>query len=128
MYGRKYPAEHAWATWSAVPGSVEATTVAVGCRSAISRARFGPDTTAIRPGSAPSASLTTWLIRRWVPTSMPFIRLTRRACGGTAAPHADNVPRSACDGMARTTIRAPSSAWAGSVVAVNAAGSSTSPR
>ena len=53
--------------------SVQAMTVAAGCSSAISRARFGPDSTATRSAPAPVTSQMTSLIRLVVPSSMPFI-------------------------------------------------------
>ena len=48
VYGRKYGGEQASCTHSARSSSVQAITVAVGCLRAISRARFGPETTTIR--------------------------------------------------------------------------------
>ena len=49
----------------------------------------GPEITAIRSGPAPVTSAITSLIRMWVPSSMPFIRLTstrvRRQQRGPAA-------------------------------------------
>ena len=58
VYGRKYPVVSARCSATARPESVHATTVAAGCSSAISLARFGPETTATRDGSAP----VTWTI------------------------------------------------------------------
>ena len=74
-----------------LPSSAQATTLAAGCRWAISLARLGPDTTAMRSGPAPVTSAMTSLIRRVVPSSMPFIRLTRTQSGGRSATHALEV-------------------------------------
>ncbi len=100
--------------------SAQATTVAAYWRSAISRARFGPVITAIRSGPAPVTSAITWLIRRWVPCSMPFIRLTSSAPGGSRAAQPARFWRRVWAGTARTTRSAPSSAAAGSRVARSA--------
>ena len=61
---------------TARPESLHATTVAAGCSSAISLARFGPVTTATRDGSAPVTCTITWLIRISVSSSMPLATLT----------------------------------------------------
>ena len=50
--------------------------------SAISLARLGPLTTAIRSGAAPVTSAITSLIRLSVPSSTPFIRETSTASAG----------------------------------------------
>ena len=76
VYGRKYPVASARCRATARPESLQATTVAAGCSSAISLARFGPVTTATRDGSAPVTWTTTWLIRINVSSSMPLARLT----------------------------------------------------
>lgn len=52
VYGRKYPVENARCSVTARPESLHAMTVAAGCSSAISLARFGPEITATRDGSA----------------------------------------------------------------------------
>ena len=73
--------------------SVHAMTVAAGCSSAISRARFGPDSTAIRSGPAPVTSEMTSLIRLVVPSSMPFISESRvDVRRAAAAPSARGCP------------------------------------
>ena len=52
VYGRKYGVwQSCWSRLASV-SSVQATTVAACWRSAISRARFGPEMTAIRSGPA----------------------------------------------------------------------------
>ena len=80
--------------------SVQATTAAAGWPTAISPARFGPVTTTTRLGSTPATSAITSLIRLPVPSSMPFIRLTRVASGSDRAgvDPAGQVARSVCDG------------------------------
>ena len=77
------------ALWMAIaPASVgAATVVAVGCRAMISRARFGPETTEMRSGSAPVVSTITSLMRINVPSSMPFMRLTNNASGAIHCAH-----------------------------------------
>ena len=55
-------------------------------------ARLGPVTTATRSGATPATSLMTSLIRLVVPSSMPFIRLTRMASARSAAPVARGCP------------------------------------
>ncbi len=128
VYGRKYGAEHAAATCSATSASVQATTVAVGCRAAISLARFGPDTTAMRPGDLPVTSAITSLMRRSEPCSTPFMRLTSTAASPIAEDQAARLSRRLWDGTASTTIFAPSSTSPGSVDAVMAGGSGRSSR
>ena len=100
--------------------SAQATTVAAYWRAAISRARFGPVITAIRSGPAPVTSAITSLIRRWVPSSMPFIRLTSSASGGSSPAQPARFRRSIWAGTARTTRSVPASAAAGSQVARSA--------
>ena len=65
----------------AVSSSAHATTEAAGSRRAISRARLGPLTTAIRSAEASVTSWMTSLIRISEPSSTPFISDTRVACG-----------------------------------------------
>jgi len=103
---------------------VHATTLAAGCRTAISWARLGPDTTATRSGATPATSTMTSLIRRVEPSSTPFIRLTSGADGGSRSRHRTRLARSVCEGTASTTTSAPRSATEGSVVACTACGSS----
>ena len=88
QYGRKYRVWQAAAAAAAPCSSAQATTVAASWRSAISRARLGPETTATRCGGTPSTSMITSLIRFSVPSSMPFIRLTSSAPGGISGAHA----------------------------------------
>ena len=78
-------------SFSATASSAQATTLAAGWRSAISLARLGPETTAMRSGPAPVTSAITSLIRRVVPSSIPFIRLTRTQSGGRSATQALEV-------------------------------------
>ncbi len=123
VYGRKYGV---WqAVWSrlATTSSVQATTLAAGCRLAISRARLGPLTTATRSGPTLATSAMTSLIRFAVPSSMPFIRLTRTVPGASSGAQAARFSRSVCEGTARNANSAPASASAASVVAVTAPGS-----
>ena len=110
----------------AVASDVLAATLADGCRAAISRARLGPVTTASRSGPTPATSVTTSLIRRPVPSSIPLARLTTRASAGTSQP--DSVARSRCDGTASTTAYAPAIASTVSLIARSVLGSSTSGR
>ena len=104
-------------TSSAIAALADATTEAAGCLTAISRARFGPDTMTMRSGSTPPTSAMTSLIRLVVPSSTPFISDTTAAEDGSADPHAVRLARRVCDGTASTTMSAPSAASAGSVVA-----------
>ena len=112
----------------ATDSSAHATTDAAGSRRAISLARLGPVMTAIRSGPAPVTSAMTSLMRRCDPSSTPFMRLTITADGSIRSPHAPRLVRSVCDGTASTTISAPASASAGSVVARIVSGSSRSGR
>jgi hypothetical protein len=105
--------------------SMQAITVAAGCSSAISRARFGPDNTATRSRPAPVTSQMTSLIRLVVPSSMPFISDSRLASPGSNGAQPVRLSRSDWDGTARTTTSASSSASPGSAVARTAAGSRT---
>ena len=125
VYGRKYGDRQARWTISALPSSAQAIRVAAGWRWAISRARFGPDTTTIRSRETPATSSMTSLIRLVVPSSMPFISETSSACGSIIETQCARFSRSTCDGMASTTMSAPRSASAASVVADIRAGSST---
>ena len=63
VYGRKYGVWHACCSALARVSSVLATTVAAYWRWAISRARFGPEMTAIRSAPAPVTAAITSLIR-----------------------------------------------------------------
>ena len=98
-----------------------ATTLAEGCRSAISRARLGPVTTAIRSVAMVPASAITWLIRSPVPSSMPLARLTTTASGGIC--QVARLARNDWEGTASTTKSAPAIASCGSLTARNASGS-----
>ena len=102
---------------------MQAITVAVGCSAAISRARFGPDTTAIWSAGAPVTSPITSLIRLALPSSTPFIRLISVASGASSGVHSARLARRSCDGIASATSSAPLSAIAGSCVARSDVGS-----
>ncbi len=104
--------------------SEQATTDAATCRSAISLARLGPDTTATRDSGTPAISTITSLIRLSEVSSMPFISDTSSDRGGISGAHAARPSRSVCAGTASTTRSAPSSAAPASVVAVSVAGNS----
>src|SRR6478735_3255862 len=78
---RKYRFVAEIATACAVSRLSDETTAAVGCSRAISSARFGPDATAMRSGSTGRPCAITSLIRRPVPFSTPFIRLTTIVSG-----------------------------------------------
>ncbi len=106
------------------PRRAQATTEAAGSRRAISWARLGPLTTAIRSGPAPVTSAITSLIRFSVPSSTPFISDTSVASGGSTGAHSARFSRSVCDGTASTTTSAPAAASSGSWVAWIAGGSS----
>src|SRR6187431_1277869 len=108
---RKYWLRARRATASAVSWLIEAITAAVGCSRAISSARFGPDATAMRIGSQDSSCSITWLIRRPVRRSTPFMSETI----GTPVPEtsgrtAFRFSRTAWLGIERYTWVAPSSA------------------
>ena len=62
----------------------------------------------------------TSLIRRQVPSSIPFMRLTSSAPGGISGAQSARLARSDCAGTAKATRSAPSSASAGSEVASSA--------
>ena len=102
--------------------------MAAGCSSTISLARFGPVTTATRAGSTPVTWTITWLIRISVSSSMPLATLTSVASPPMASRHCSRLARNVCDGTASSTVHAPSSAAAASLVARIDVGSSTSPR
>ena len=122
VYGRKYDDAQAFATSCAVASLLDATTVAVGCRWAISRARFGPETTATRDAGMSNASATTSLIRRSVDSSTPFISDTATASGASSERSGVSSARADCDGIAIATRSAPSRTTAGSDDAVTPAG------
>ncbi len=92
----------------------------------ISRARFGPDSTATRSAGTPVTSRMISLARNALPVSMPFISETITVWGGMCGAHAARHRRRDSAGTDSTRKSAPSSATAGSVVAVSEAGSSTS--
>lgn len=115
----------AWRRW-ATASSTQATTEAAGWRAAISAARLGPVTTAMRSAGTLATSSMTSLIRLAVPSSMPFMRETRTVSGASSGAHAARLSRRVWEGMARTVKSAPAAASAGSVVARMFAGSSTS--
>ena len=119
VYGRNHGVTHDVATRSAVASSTQATTLAAGWRSAISRARFGPETTTIRWASTWPTSAMTSLIRLVVPSSTPFISETTAASAGSSGAQPSRLPRRVCDGTARTTTSAPSRASAASTVAAH---------
>ena len=81
MYGRKAGEWQRFCSIVTTSSSTHATTEAAGSRRAISLARLGPLTTAIRPVSTSATSWITSLIRSSVPSSMPFISDTRTASG-----------------------------------------------
>ena len=116
---------HAACSRSATPSSTLATTAAAGWRAAISLARFGPETTATRSAGMSATSQMTWLIRRLVPSSMPFIRLTRTERSGSSPTQPLRFSRNDCDGTARTTSSAPSNAALASGVQRNSDGKCT---
>ena len=101
---------HAPCSATAPSSERQATTAAVNSRRTISPARFGPATTATRERSAPGTSAMTSLIRRRVPSSIPFMRLTSSAPGGSSGAHCARLARSVCAGTANATRSAPSSA------------------
>ena len=101
---------------------MQATVVAAGSRAAISWAKFGPDTTAMRCGGIPAASDTTSLMRIDVPNSMPLISETTTASAGMSLPHSLRLLRKVCDGKANTTSSAFASASEETVVAQMFAG------
>lgn len=94
-------------------------------REAISLARLGPVTTAIRSRPTLATSSTTSLIRMVVPSSTPFISDTSTVSGASSAVQSARLARSVCEGMARTVKSASRAASAGSAVARRLRGSST---
>ncbi len=123
VYGRKYGV---WqAAWSrrATSSSVQATTAAAGCRAAISRARLGPVTTAIRSGGSLAVSAMTSLIRIAEPSSTPFMRETTTVSGASSGARVVRLARAVWEGTVRTVKSASAAASAGSVVARTEAGS-----
>ncbi len=86
---------------AATDGSSAATTVAHGMPNPTSSAWFGPERTATgRPGRI---AWMTWLMRRSVPISSPFVKLTIiwRLCRRPAK--AEAIVRIVCAGTARAT-------------------------
>src|SRR5699024_3010279 len=102
VYGRKYGAETACWTAIARCSSGHAMTVAAACSSAISRAKFGPDNTAMRSAEAPVHSAITSLIRFKVSDSMPLEIDTKVASLGKCSFHRAKLSRMVCDGTAKT--------------------------
>ena len=109
---------------SATASSAHATTLAAGWRSAISRARLGPDTTAIRSGATPATSAITSLIRLVGPELDALHQADHDGVAGQRPAQRPGSSRSDCDGTASTTSSAPAKAYPGSWVALIAAGSS----
>ena len=122
VYGRKYGVVQASWSRTHASSSEQATTLAAGWPLAISLARFGPDTTATRSKGTSATSATTWLIRSVVPSSTPFIRLTRIASAASPVARLARLSRRLCDGTASTTNCAPSTASSASEVAVRLGG------
>ncbi len=125
VYGRKYGVWQAACRRWATASSVQATTAAAGMRAAISRARLGPVTTAIRSAPTLATSSTTSLIRMAEPSSTPFIRDTRTVPGASSGVHSARLARRVWEGTARTVKSASRRASAGSAVALRFSGSST---
>ena len=128
VYGRKYGVENASWRRAARSSSEHAITVAAGCPSAISRARFGPDSAAMRDSGRPTTSATTSLMRMRVPVSMPLANEMTPASGSKDRTQVSRLPRRLCEGTASTTSSAPSRTSAGSVDADTLAGSTMSGR
>ena len=78
---------------------------------------------ATRSAPAPVISQITWLIRLVLPSSIPFISDSSTASSGSSGAHSVRLLRSDWEGTARTTMSAPCSASAGSVVARSPSGS-----
>ncbi len=109
---------------AAVVASPIATTDAVGCPAATSRARFGPVSTPMRDGSWDgSTSATTSVIRSSVPCSTPFERLSTGTSSPITAAAAVSTVRNPCDGTPMTTTSAPVQAARRSDVAASDSGS-----
>ena len=71
--------------------------------------------------------MTSWmtsLIRISEPSSTPFIKDTRVACGGRIGAQSVRFWRRICDGTVRTTTSAPAATCSGSLDAVTEGGSS----
>jgi hypothetical protein len=84
---------------------------------------LGPVTTATCRAGTSATSHTTSLIRFVVPSSTPFMRLTRTVLRPSAGETADRFSRRLCEGTASTTKSAPSTASAASEVALRLCGS-----
>ena len=114
VYGRKYGVWQAACSGSARSASAQAITVAAGCSSAISRARFGPESTATRSGAG-AGDLADHLAHPLGRAELDALH--QRQQGGVAraaaAPTPSRLSRSDCDGTASTTMSASSSASAG---------------
>ena len=108
---------------SAVARETLATTLAEGCRSAISRARLGPVTTAIRSG-ATLAGLGDHLAHPQPGAQLDALGQADHDGRRPACDQPARLPRSDCDGTASTTNSAPSMAAAGSLTARTVAGRS----
>ena len=93
-------------------------------RAAISRARLGPVTTAIRSAPTFETSSMTSLIRIAEPSSTPFMRETRTVPGASSGAQSARFPRSVWEGTASTVKSASRAASAASVVARRFSGSS----
>ena len=121
MYGRKYGVWQAACSASAVDvraGDDRRRGLLLG--DLAGQVRAGQDRDPVGP--APVTSQMTSLIRL-VPSSMPFISDSSVASDGSSGDQPVRFSRSDCEGTARTTIDASSSASAGSAVARTAAGS-----
>ncbi len=94
-------------------------------REAISRARLGPVTTAMRSGPTLATSPITSLIRIAEPSSTPFMSETRTVPGASSGVQSASPARSVWEGTARTVKSASRAASAASVVARRFSGSST---
>ena len=119
------PEKACW-TRLAVSGSVDATTTAAGSPCAISRAKVGPESTAMRASSwLLHTSATTSDIRSSVPASMPLVAVTKMVPGSRRGIARRHKPRENMDGTTPMTISAPARAEARSVVISTASGSSS---
>ena len=98
-------------SWAAVATSslFEATTSAAGSPRATSRAKLGPERTAKREENASgSDSRITWLMRRCVFSSRPFVALTRSWPGSSQGLAYCAIWRIAWEGGTSSTRSAPS--------------------
>jgi len=68
----------------------------------ISRARFGPDSTATRSALTPVTSVMIWLARRWLLCSMPFISDPITVSPPMCGAHAARLARRLCAGIDST--------------------------